>query len=200
MMNSERSKRVLTLAFFAWAIVAIGVTLHNPRGGWVIGVPLCVPLVALIWLASRMRDPVLSEGLRCVVWGTIAAGCLLEGDYFSFFGWGFIGLWCAYDWLRATDRATIAVSCVRAPGLAGVVEYGKLHFSGVRVEECSKDWMDRLAQVETDDEGRFALPEVSDGAVRYLRVSYQGAKTAYLQLELSPKARPLVVHLESRAR
>src|SRR5271169_1871879 len=103
MTNHERSKRLLTLAFFAWAIAAIGVTLHYPRGGWMIGLLLSLPLVAFVWLASRMRDPVLSEGMRCVVWGTIAAGCLVERDYLPFFVWGFVAVWCAYDWVRAAD-------------------------------------------------------------------------------------------------
>ena len=48
---------------------------------------------------------------------------------------------------------------VKAPDLAGVVEYYSMHFSGVCVEEYADDWVTQLSQVKTDDDGRFALPE-----------------------------------------
>ncbi|HEY1206758.1 MAG: hypothetical protein ABSH46_09885 [Bryobacteraceae bacterium] len=195
-MNSQQSRRLLILAAFALAIVWAGAAAHHVRGVW--GFALLVPLVVLLWLTLRRRDPTLHTEMLSILFGGLAVAGYLERDYLSFFGWGFIGAWFAYDWVRATDGATITVACVKAPRFAGVVEYLKLHLPGVRVEECSKDWMERLSQTETDDEGRFALADAPEPQVRYLSVSYPGAKTAYLQVGLSPTTQPLLVRLESR--
>ena len=56
------------------------------------------------------------------------------------------------------------------------------------------------SETQTDGDGRFELPEAPGTPVRFLRVSLPGAKTAYLQVELSARARPLVVRLERRYR
>jgi len=91
-------------------------------------------------------------------------------------------------WIRATR--------VRASDLAGVVEYDSQHFSTMRVEECSDDWMQQLSQVTTDANGHFALPRTSDDSVHCVRVSWPGAKTAHLYVEVSVDAQPLLVRLE----
>jgi hypothetical protein len=90
----------------------------------------------------------------------------------------------------------IRATRVRAPHLAGVVEYDSKHFSTMRVEECSDDWMHQLSQVTTDASGRFALPRISDDPVHCVRVSWPGAKTAHLYVELSADAQPLLVRLK----
>jgi hypothetical protein len=47
-----------------------------------------------------------------------------------------------------------------------MVEYDSMHFSGMRVEECSADWIQQVSEVKTDDYGRFALPP-RDGPVHH---------------------------------
>jgi len=101
--------------------------------------------------------------------------------------------------IRAQQRIPKARAVrVKAPDLAGVVEYDSMHFSGMCVEEYAEDWETRLSQVKTDGEGRFALPRISDGPGHCVRVSWPGTQTVHLQLEISPDARPLLVRLKPR--
>jgi hypothetical protein len=94
----------------------------------------------------------------------------------------------------------IKVVSVKAADLTGVVEYDSMHFSGMRVEECSDDWAQQLSEVKTDDDGRFALPHISDDPTHWVRVSWPGTERVHLRVELSPGAPPLHVCLNYRIR
>lgn len=85
---------------------------------------------------------------------------------------------------------------VRAPNLAGSVDYGSMHPSKIRVEECSDDWTEQLSLVMTDDNGCFELPHTSDDSVHCVRISWPGAKTVHLYVEISARAQPLLVRLK----
>jgi hypothetical protein len=89
---------------------------------------------------------------------------------------------------------------VKAPELAGVVEYDTMRVSGIRVEECAADWVQQLSEAKTDDDGRFALPSAESSApVHWVRVSWpKVAEPAHLEVELSPDAQPLLVRLKPR--
>jgi len=94
------------------------------------------------------------------------------------------------------QRPRISVAWVKAPDLAGTVEYDSMHFSGMRVEECTADWATQLSEVKTDDNGYFALPSTSDDPVHWVRFSWPGTETVHLRVELSPTAQPLLVRLK----
>jgi hypothetical protein len=192
--RSERFKRLLILAAFLWAGALVGSAALHLRAVWAF--VLVLPVVLLFWAA--WRDKRLLWELTCIYWGAGALAELAEGSYLVA---SLFGLNCAiWICLRGAvgDAAPIKVPRLKAPRLAGAIEYGKLRFSGMRVEECSKDWVGRLSETETDEDGRFALPETPGAPMRYLRVVWMGGMTAHVQVELSPRARPLVVHLEPR--
>ncbi len=89
----------------------------------------------------------------------------------------------------------IRTTRVKSPDLSGVVEYDSMRFPSMKVEECSADWAP-LSEAKTDDDGYFALPPATEGPVHFVRVSWPGAKTAHLHVELSPDARPLLIRLK----
>jgi hypothetical protein len=168
---------------------------------WLFPAVLPLSFALLFWAAWRGKSLLLE--LACFYWGANALFDLVEGRYLMA---SLYGATCAI-WLFARDAVVdaapvnvgrIKVPSLRAPRLAGAIEYGKLRFSGMRVEECSKDWVQQLSETETDEDGRFALPETPGAPMRYLRVVWMGGMTAQVQVELSPKARPLVVRLEPR--
>jgi hypothetical protein len=128
--------------------------------------------------------------LIVIVW--VALAVVITGNW-----WVFADVWRSMPPLpRWPQGPLIKATRVRAPDQAGVVEYDTQHFSTMRVEECSDDWTQQLSQVTTDANGHFALPRISDDSVHCVRVSWPGAKTAHLYVELSADAQPLLVRLK----
>ncbi len=84
---------------------------------------------------------------------------------------------------------------VKAPELAGTVEYDTMHFSGMRVQGYDADWTQPVSEVTTGDDGRFALPPATDANIHNVRVSWPGTEPVDLQVELTPETPRLVVHL-----
>lgn len=111
--------------------------------------------------------------------------------------------WPSWARVRAeveAQRLIPKIVWVQAAELAGVVEYDSMHFAGMRVEECSDDWVQQISEVKTDDDGHFALPRISDDPTHWVRISWPGTHTVHLRVDLSPDAPPLHVRLKYRIR
>ena len=93
-------------------------------------------------------------------------------------------------WLRRAAR-------VRAPGLAGTIEYGSTNVSATLVQEFTAGWQSELCRVTTDPAGRFELPQVSPGPTHRLMFSRPGIETLRLVVTIAPDAPPLSVRLRT---
>ncbi|HEY1203636.1 MAG TPA: hypothetical protein VGF05_03005 [Bryobacteraceae bacterium] len=188
----------MILAVCLWAFVWVGPYVFQGRHGAVAGIELlsCALFVALFW-TDRRSD--YWKVLFCVFFVAFAIPHFVHGDIVSM-AQGGLCLLVGYWWFRygkEPDPDTLIVTRVKAADLAGVAEYDSARLSGVCVEECSEDWTQQFSQVKTDEDGRFALPH-SEGTVHFVRVSRPEAGTIHLRVELTPKAKPLLVRLRRR--
>jgi hypothetical protein len=191
MIDSPRSRSLLVVIL--WVTACLGASrLFHWRQIPTIAVVLLVSVIALA-LLYRL------EGRR-VFWSNTVTGAISCASIYAIphgLTGFFADFWRSMPPLpRWPQGPLIRATRVRAPDLAGVVEYDTQHFSTMRVEECSDDWTQQLSQVTTDANGHFALPRISDDSVHCVRVSWPGAKTAHLYVELSADAQPLLVRLK----
>jgi hypothetical protein len=151
-------------------------------------------VVSWIWLDRQRADSTLRRIFLAVVAGGIIISYCVNGDWWSLC---YDALIVATSWKYfIPDSEPTRAFCVRASVLAGTVEYESMRFPGVFVEEYSSDWTRRLSDVRTDADGRFSLPSVSGGRIHHIKVSWPGTRTVYLNVEMMPEARPLLVRLK----
>ena len=186
----------MVLAVCLWAFVWIGPYVFRGRLVVVIELLACSLFTALLWVD---RQHSYWKVLLIVFFAAFAIPYFLRGDLVSMAQGGlclFVGYWW-FRYGRGAGTETLKVTSIKASDLAGVVEYDARHLAGVSVEECTEDWTQRISLVQTDAEGRFALPH-EDAPVHYLRISRSEAGTVHLRVELSASARPLLVQLRPR--
>ena len=198
MVALGRLRLPMILAVCLWAFVWIGPYVFQGRRAVVTGIELlsCALFVALFWFDRRSDY---WKVLFCVFFIAFAIPHFVHGDIVSM-AQGGLCLLVGYWWFRygrESEAETLKLTRVKAVDLAGVAECDSKRLSGVCVEECSEDWTQQFSQVKTDDDGRFALPR-TEGTVHYVRVSRPEAGTIHLRVEITPKARPLLVRLKRR--
>jgi hypothetical protein len=152
--------------------------------------------VWLVWLARRPDEPVVKWASLLLVVGSVIVEYLISWDLWSLV----IDLGVSLPCLRylLAENTRTAPTIAHAPGLTGTVEYDKMRFSDVLVEEYSPDWSRRLGEARTDTNGHFALPCASDGGAHYLKVSWPGTETLRLQVLINAAADPLLLRLKPR--
>lgn len=189
---------LITTVGCIWAAALIGgryACRQNPVGDIGIQLILMGILVAFwIWLDRHRVDSTLKRMFFGIVAGGAVIAYCINREWWSLC-YDVLIVATSWRYFLTDDEPTRAVSA-RASGLTGTVEYESMHFPGVLIEEYSSDWADRLSSVRTDANGRFAMPRTSGGSVHYIKVSWPGARTVYLNVYIMPDAPQLLVRLK----
>jgi hypothetical protein len=87
---------------------------------------------------------------------------------------------------------------MKAQTLSGRVQLGDSPdgVKGVLVEDCDSDWNRVLASMQTDEKGHFNFPNASKDKTHYLRLSFHGAHTLQIKVEIQrsgPKELTLIL-------
>jgi hypothetical protein len=80
---------------------------------------------------------------------------------------------------------------ITAKFLAGIVEFehGAGPVAGALVEDCTPGWKTVIASTTTGKDGHFAFGKVDDRKTHYLQVSFRGANTLRVRVNLSRRAK-----------
>lgn len=157
-----------------------------------------VLVVWCVWLARRPDEMMVKQASLCLVGLAVVVTYGTNGDWWSLaFELG-VCLPCWPYFLDDDDDIETRVIPVYATGLTGTVEYARMHFSGILVEEYSPDWKETFSQVTTDIDGHFELPCASGVGAHYIKISWPGTRTVNLRVELSADAQPILIRLRPR--
>jgi hypothetical protein len=115
----------------------------------------------------------------------------------TLYGVTFIAMACL-SLVLVTELVRQRVRTANAARLSGIVEYEGNQAAGVLVEALGPGWMDKIAEVRTDETGRFELPIAAMEGPQYLRFSWSYSKSLRLKVNIDPNGRPLVVRLRRR--
>ena len=194
LLRKVLSPAITSACLLAALLIGLSFACTKTRG--LSGQLLLVGAITLwwIWLARRPDEMNVKWTSLGLVGGGVFVSYCVSGNWESLLlDLAVVGTSWKYLLPDGQEMKPVAV---RATGLFGTVEYESMHFTGVLVEEYSSHWNERLSQVKTDANGGFALPVTSDGAVHFLKITWPGAETAHLRVEIAPDAKPLLVRLK----